>query len=137
MCLVDEQVRAPPEKLSPGLRGHLLRDCGVATITLQASANAIAVSEPLSPWAKRPTTGRSAVLLTTPSSCSTPRDSNFSATCVRSTSDGTSTSSLGRRAATSKASMVSVLPVPVGMTTVAGTGEFVVQYPRTECRAPR
>ena len=130
--LVDEQVRARAEQRGQGLGIATCSETeGVATITLQASAKASAASGSVKPCRIRPTTGRSARLLTTPSSCSTPSVSNFSATWSRSTSEGTRTSSLGSRAATSKASMVSVLPVPVGMTTVAGTerlGRPVAQH---------
>jgi len=47
----------------------------------------------------------------------------FFASWVRRVSVGTTTSSLGQRAETSKEIIVSVLPVPVGMTMVAGASD--------------
>ena len=48
-----------------------------------------------------------------------PRERNFSAICVRNASVGTTTSSFGHLAETRTDSIVSVLPVPVGITIVA------------------
>jgi hypothetical protein len=66
----------------------------------------------------------------------TPSFSNFRVSWSRRASEGTTTSSRSGRTAMSAATIVSVLPVPVGMTIVAGSFGSVVQYPRSECTAP-
>lgn len=54
-------------------------------------------------------------------------DSNFDPICVRSASEGTTTSSNSGRVAVKIEIIVSVFPVPVGITTVAGSVGAVVQ----------
>src|SRR2546430_8204404 len=52
-----------------------------------------------------------------------PRERNLSASCVRRASAGTTTRSLGQGAETRMDSIVSVFPVPVGITMVAGASD--------------
>ncbi|MDQ0137844.1 hypothetical protein J2T08_005788 [Neorhizobium galegae] len=70
-----------------------------------------------------------------PLSLRTPRLRNLSEICVRKASLGTTTRSRSTSATTIRASIVSVLPVPVGITMVAGAEE-AVQWPRAACIAP-
>jgi len=84
--------------------------------------------------ASTPTTGNGAAS-STPMLFSTPYEANFSAVWCRKASVGTTTSRRGVPAAMALAIMTSVFPVPVGITTTAGTLERV-QCAAMACNAP-
>ncbi|GAA4736898.1 hypothetical protein GCM10023229_14300 [Flavisolibacter ginsenosidimutans] len=62
--------------------------------------------------------------LTMPYSLSKPKVINFSEICVLKESDGTETNNLLQEFAIKVANIVSVLPVPVGITTIAFSSGF-------------
>ena len=90
----------------------------VATATLQLRMNRAASSGVSNLCSTLPTTGREAVPSITPNRWSTPNVENFPAIWSRRADVGTTTRSDVGRSRARRASMVSVLPVPVGMTTV-------------------
>ena len=100
---------------------HLPASALVVTTTLHCRKNSSTSSGVAGIFVNIPTTGR-----TTPGcsrldlgSFKMPNVKNFRAIWARSASVGTSTSTRTQRADTKVANIVSVLPVPVGMTTVA------------------
>jgi hypothetical protein len=94
----------------------------VVTTTCARENNSSTSATVVGIWRSTHTAGYSdvAARIIAPCLFSTPRVRNFSAICVLSASVGTITSTLEHPAETRIESIVSVFPVPVGMTIVAG-----------------
>ena len=91
----------------------------VVTITLELSMISNKSLSADTPSLRMPTIGFNTSLSRMPNAFSNPNVINFSANWLRSASDGTITSNFSHLSTANTDSMVSVLPVPVGITTVA------------------